>query len=187
MIDYKELLIYSMLFFYLPLWGLAGFVDWLCHKRTHIESTSGIKESVLHAIMGIQIGIPIALCLLFRVNTLILLLCFIAWISHELVAHYDVHYTTPRREISIWETHAHNYLATIPLFLLVQILLVNWNVVQHVAVYGFTDQFEMTRIEDPHGGEDFLPLYTTFMIMSCVAPYVEELYRCFRSARERSR
>ena len=43
--DTSSLLINAMLYVFLPLWGIAGFADWCCHKATKIEVTSGVKES----------------------------------------------------------------------------------------------------------------------------------------------
>ena len=78
--------------------------------------------------MGFQIAIPLVLSLIFEVNVFVLFLCLAALIAHELVAHYDVHYTTDKREISIWEVHAHNYLATLPFFLFLLIVVRKWEV-----------------------------------------------------------
>ena len=82
--DTSQLLINILLYVMLPLWGVAGFADWCCHRATKIESTSGLKETILHSIMGLQIAIPILLCLLYQVNVLILIICMITWVLHEL-------------------------------------------------------------------------------------------------------
>ena len=66
MIDTSDLLINFLLFVLLPIWGIAGFCDWLCHRATNIESTSGLKESLIHSLMGLQLGIPVILCLNFE-------------------------------------------------------------------------------------------------------------------------
>ena len=39
-----ELLTGILLYGVLPLWVAAGFADYLCHRRTRIEATSGIVE-----------------------------------------------------------------------------------------------------------------------------------------------
>lgn len=36
---------FLLLWFVLPVWLIAGFADWLCHRATHIETTAGIKET----------------------------------------------------------------------------------------------------------------------------------------------
>ena len=176
--DTGLLLINVLLFLFLPLWGIAGFIDWCCHRATRIESTSGLKESVLHAIMGIQIAIPIVLCLIFRVNVGILMICILVWLLHEIVAHYDVHYAAPKRHISIWEMHAHSYLATLPLYMLSIIFVINWPVAIKLFTLDWQGAFDFKLIEAPWGGEGYLPMYITFMLVACVIPYIEEMARC---------
>jgi hypothetical protein len=173
-----QLLINLLLFVFLPLWGIAGFVDWLCHRATHIETTSGLKESLMHTVMGIQVGIPIVLCILYRVNVLILLLCFAAWLLHEVVAHMDVKFASPRRKISIWEMHAHSYLATLPLFMLSIIAVINWPVVLDLVQFNWAGQLTLQRMEYEHGFDGYFAVYFSFMAFVCVFPYLEENVRC---------
>src|SRR5689334_7845654 len=92
MTDERHLLINLILYGLLPLWGIAGFIDWCCHRATRVESTSGLKESLFHSLMGIQLGVPILLCLLFEINVLILLICVAMWLMHEVAAHWEVYY-----------------------------------------------------------------------------------------------
>lgn len=178
--DTTDLLINFMLFVLLPLWGIAGCADWFCHRATRIESTSGLWETTLHSIMGIQIAIPILLCLLFKVNVLILLICLAAWLLHEVVAHADVRYAAPRRTISIWEMHAHSYLATLPMYMLIIIAVINWPVVVKLFTLQWAGEFQFQRVVSPHGGKAYLPVYLSFMAVVCVFPYMEENLRCLR-------
>lgn len=177
--DTHALLIQLLLYVFLPLWGIAGFIDWCCHRATRIESTSGLKESLMHSVMGIQIAIPILLCLLFEINVAILLVCIAALLLHEFVAHMDVHYASPKRRISIWEMHAHNYLATLPLYMLCLILVVNWPVTLKLLTFDWGGQMKFVPVAEAHGGENYLLGYLAFMSVVCVFPYFEELVRCF--------
>jgi len=176
-----QLLLYLILYALLPLWGITGFIDWCCHRATRIERTSGLKESLVHSLMGIQLGIPIVLCLLYYVNVGILLICLAAFVCHEVVAHYDVHYSAPLRRISIWEVHVHNYMATIPLYLLMLIAVLNWGVVLKLVRFEWAGQFGFERIPQPHGGTGYLGAYLAFMGVLCVVPYLEENLRCLRA------
>ncbi len=176
----SQLLVNTLLYVFLPLWGVAGFADWCCHRATNIESTSGLKESLLHSLMGLQLGIPILLCLLFQVNVLVLMICFLAWLLHEIVAHLDVHYAAPRRHISIWEMHAHSYLASLPFYMLVMIMVINWPVVVKLITFDWQGQMTLTRVELPHGGPRYLAYYLSFMTVLCFFPYAEENLRCLR-------
>ena len=185
--DTDRLLINLILYGMLPLWGIAGFIDWCCHRATRIERTSGLKESLVHSLMGIQLGVPILLCLLFEVNVMILLICIAAWLCHEVVAHWDVAYSSPLRHISIWETHVHNYMATLPLFLLMLIVVLNWDAALKLVRFDWAGEFYLRRVEIPHGGSSYLRNYLAFMAVLCVMPYIEENLRCFLVARKAAR
>jgi hypothetical protein len=176
-----QLLVNLILFGLLPLWGITGFIDWCCHRATRVEHTSGLRESLVHSLMGIQLGIPIILCLLYYVNVMILLICLVAFVCHEIVAHYDVHYSAPLRRISIWEVHVHNYMATIPLYLLMLIAVLNWDVVQKLVSLDWAGQFTFERVPVPHGGTGYMRGYLAFMGVLCVVPYLEENLRCWRA------
>jgi hypothetical protein len=176
-----QLLVNLILYGLLPLWGITGFIDWCCHRATAIERTSGLRESLVHSLMGVQLGIPILLCLLFQVNVLVLLICLAAFLLHEAVAHYDVHYSAPKRTISIWEVHVHNYMATIPLYLLMLIAVLNWDVVLKLVQLDWAGQFTLQRVQTPHGGSGYLRSYLLFMGLLCGLPYIEENLRCLRA------
>jgi hypothetical protein len=183
MADTKELLINLILYGLLPLWGITGFIDWCCHRASSIEKTSGLSESLIHSVMGIQLGIPIVLGLFFEINVLILLICLAVLIAHALVAHWDVKYSTPLRKISVWETHVHSYMATIPLFVLLLIMVINWDVVLKLLTLDWRGEFTLTPTPSAQVTSAYRVGYLVFMSVFCVFPYVEENIRCFRAAR----
>lgn len=182
-----QLLINLILYGLLPLWGISGFLDWCCHRATGIEGTSGLKESLIHSAMGIQLGIPIVLGLTFRVNVLILLICLAAWLLHEVLAHWDVRYSSPLRRISIWETHVHNYMATIPLYTLMLIVVLNWDVALKLLTLDWNGQFAFEAGPLRSTNPGYLGAYLTFMAMLCVFPYAEENVRCLIASRGAAR
>jgi hypothetical protein len=169
------------------LWGISGFIDWCCHRATHVERTSGIKESLIHSLMGLQLGIPIPLCLLFRINVLILLICAFMCLLHEIVAHWDVSYASPLRRISIWEVHVHNYMATVPLYLFMLIVVLNWQVAIKTVTLQWANEFSLQLLPTPRGSNLYLLGYLAFMTVLCVFPYLEEIIRCIRYARSARR
>jgi len=176
----NQLLINLILYGLLPLWGITGFIDWCCHRATHIETTSGLKESLIHSAMGIQLGIPIVLSIMFYINVSILLICIAAWLLHEVIAHWDVYYSAPKREISIWEVHVHNYMSTIPLYLLMLIIVMNWEMFMNLITLNWEGHMQIQRMATPHGSPVYLKYYLLFMAITCVLPYVEENFRCLR-------
>src|ERR671911_1644060 len=48
-----------LMYFVLPLWLAAGFADYLCHRASDIEHTSGAKESLLHLLLFAEMGVPV--------------------------------------------------------------------------------------------------------------------------------
>ena len=57
-----------LMYFILPIWLLAGFADWLCHRAAHIETTTGAKESMLHLLMFAELGLPLLAAIFLQVN-----------------------------------------------------------------------------------------------------------------------
>lgn len=179
--EVRELVLSFIMYVLLPMWGIAGFVDWCCHRATQIEKNSGIWESLIHSIMGVQVGLPILICLIFEVNVLALLLCFFVLITHEIVAHHDVHFTAPLREISIWEVHAHNYLATIPFYMVALTVMLRWETFIKMITLDWSGEMSLVLRSHAIGHQPmFVPYYLGFMCCVCVIPYIEELYRCYR-------
>ena len=62
-LDSASIVLNILLYVLLPLWGVAGLVDWFCHRATNIEETSGLLEALVHVLMGVQISIPVFLAL----------------------------------------------------------------------------------------------------------------------------
>jgi hypothetical protein len=68
-----------LMYIIMPVWSLAGFLDWLWHRQTKIETTSGAKESVMHLIMMAEAGIPILTGLFLEMNAGALALMGAGW------------------------------------------------------------------------------------------------------------
>ena len=52
--DEATLVLNVILYVLLPLWGVAGIVDWWCHRNTEIEKTSGLLWSSWPASFGMR-------------------------------------------------------------------------------------------------------------------------------------
>ncbi len=176
-----EMLVLNLiLFVILPLWGFSGLWDWWCHKKSNIEKTSGLKESLIHALMGIQIAIPMLIGIFFQFSVLTYLIMLACLVSHEVVAHWDVHYSAPKREITIWEMHAHNYLATIPLYLIALISVLGWETVKDTFTLQWSGSMYFRLRDVPIGGDKYYVIYGVFIALVCGFPYVAEILRCLR-------
>lgn len=96
-----------LMYFVLPVWLAAGFADWLCHRATHIESTTGAKESVIHLLMFAEVGVPLLAAIFFEINAGIILLMIVAFFVHEATALWDVSYAVGGRKVTPFEQHVH--------------------------------------------------------------------------------
>ncbi|MGW1068318.1 diguanylate cyclase [Streptomyces aureus] len=99
----------------LPLWVVPGLADWWMHRRTHIERTSGTRESAVHALMMTEAGVPVVMGLLARVNPLVLTVMGTAAAAHGATAVYDVSLAVGEREVRPIEQHIHSFLEVVPL------------------------------------------------------------------------
>jgi len=50
-----------LMYFIMPLWLLAAFADWLCHRASDIEHTAGPKETLIHIALFTEMAIPVTL------------------------------------------------------------------------------------------------------------------------------
>jgi hypothetical protein len=123
-----------MLYFMLPLWIVPGFLDYLCHRKTKIETTSGTKESVIHALMMTEAGLPVVMGLLLEINTAVLLTMLLAFFAHWATAFWDVAYASDRREVKPNEQHVHSFLEVLPFCAVSFVLCLHWN--QFAALSG---------------------------------------------------
>lgn len=176
-----DVLLFNMiLYLCLPLWLVMGCLDYYCHRKSRIEHTTGIKESILHAIMGVQVGIPVFLGLFFHINVLILLIMFVVLVAHELVAHHDVKYALHAREISILETHAHSFLEVLPFTIVLLIVCINWQAFVDLITLNWAGQMNLTLRDKPLD-QMYIAGYVALMLFADVLPYTEELLRCWRA------
>src|SRR4051812_23702908 len=92
----------------LPLWLAAGAADWACHRRTHIELTSGARESALHVLLHLLIAAPVLLAFWFEINATLLVLMVVSVLAHTVVAWRDTAFSQPRRHIAPFEQLVHS-------------------------------------------------------------------------------
>ncbi|MGZ9204799.1 MAG: diguanylate cyclase [Nitrospira sp.] len=185
MIDPASLVRLYLLYFILPLWLLAGLSDYVLHKRTHIEDTSGTKESVLHALQLVEAGVPVILGLLFDINALILAIMLVALVAHEATALWDVTYAHTRRYIGPLEQHVHSFLEVLPIMAVSFVTVLYWDQLQALLGMGSqTARFEFRPKADPISAPYLLSFFGSIAIFIGI-PYGEELWRCLKAGRRR--
>jgi hypothetical protein len=113
-----------------PLWLAAGFGDWLCHRRSSIERTSGSRESALHLLLYSLVSLFVILLVAFEVTALTLALMLLALLAHQAVSLWDTTYSQPRRYIAPIEQQVHGFLDLLPLFAWVIVAVLEWEAVR---------------------------------------------------------
>lgn len=167
-----DLLVYIVL----PLWVLAGFADYLCHRASGMEHATGAKESLVHWVMVAEVGLPLALAVFFRINALLLLVMIVALVAHEITGYLDLKIAMATRKVTIFEHQVHSILEVVPLTALLMIMALHWPQTQ--ALFGFGKEsadFSLGPKQIPRWGEIVPPaiVFALFVIV----PYAEELWR----------
>jgi hypothetical protein len=172
-----ELLLYGIL----PTWILAGFGDYLCHRTTRISTTSGVKESLLHWLMVLELGIPILLAMFFEITGLVLAIMLIGLVLHYVTSLWDlrVAYHSPRDLLPI-EQHIHSYQEMLPIFGFICVVVVHWK--QALALLGLGPQpADFSLRYTPYYWETgYAPWLLGAVVCFVLVPYGEELLRCLR-------
>ncbi len=172
--------LYFICYFAVPLWLLAGISDWACHRATAIETNSGWRESIIHSIMLIEMGIPILLSLFFEINALIFLIAIVMWLIHEITAMWDVTYAHTRRYLSPFEQHVHSFLELMPLLVLSMLCVLHWQ--QFLALFGagaVSPDFSLRWKYQPLPAFYLIAILCSVVVLQ-ILPYGEELWRCVR-------
>ena len=158
----------------MPLWLGAGLADWYLHRRTHIERTSGPRESAIHSLMFAETGVPVLLGLFCEVNATVLLSAFAAVGAHSVTAYWDQAYAEDRRRVSTVEQHVHSLLEVSPLTAAFLLTALHWD--QALAAVGRGRPRFGLRLK--HRGP--LPVSARVWLLTAVAafgvvPYAETL------------
>ena len=163
------LLMYAVL----PLLILAGFADWVCHRATEIESTSGLRENALHWLMFGQMGAAIAVVVLFQINLTVLALVGLVFLAHELTVWMELRYTVARREVRPIEQVVHSFLELLPLVALALLVVVaspDWGL----------------RLRRAPWSVGYAATMAAGVLLFNVLPLAEESWRCLRFRTRRS-
>ena len=170
-----------LMYFILPVWLLAGCADWLCHRASHIETTSGAKESMLHLLMFAEIGVPLLAAIFLQINAGIIALMIAAFFVHEATALWDVSYAVTARDVTPFEQHVHSFLELIPLTAILFVVSLHWG--QFQALFGFgseTARFDLAWKEEPLPATYVVSIMAVILTFELI-PYIEEFFRGLRA------
>jgi hypothetical protein len=168
-----------LLYVVFPVWLAAGFADYLFHRRTKIELTSGPRESLIHNLMMAETGIPVLMGMFFEVNALVLLIMASFFVAHEATAYWDVNYAETRRTVPPNEQHAHSFLEVNPFMALSMVVCLNWE--QALALLGIGPERPELRLRPrrpPASRRYVLGILSAVGLLNAL-PYAEEFLRCY--------
>lgn len=183
--DPASLIRQYLLFFILPLWIAAGLADYVLHRQTRIEDTSGTKESLLHSLQLGEAGIPVLMGLLLDINALVLLIMLVALLAHEATALWDVQVAIHRRYVGVFEQHVHSFLELLPVMGVSFVTILYWD--QLLALFGMGSEPARFELRPKPNPLSFVYLVDSFGAVGLliVLPYGEELWRCIAAGKHR--
>jgi hypothetical protein len=167
----------------LPVWLLAGFGDWLCHRVQRIEETTGLKESLMHLMLIAEIGLGVCAALFFEVDAAVLVLLVACCVAHELTTWWDLSYAMTLRRIPVVEQWVHSLQMVLPWTGLIALMVLHPE--QAVSLVGLGTQ-------SPDWGWHWKepPLPMSFIVAAVLAsglfvwlPFMQEAWRCLRTRR----
>lgn len=177
---------FTLMYLLVPMWVMAGFIDWIFHRRSDIENTAGFKESLIHLLMFAEVGIPLMAAIFLEINALVIGLMTAAFLIHEATALWDVSYAVSKRWVSPGEQHVHSLLEMLPLMAMVMVSLMHEP--QLLALFGLGGEparFDVLLKAEPVPKGYIAGLITGALAFS-VIPYLNELWRGIRSERSAS-
>lgn len=168
----------------LPAWFLPGLADWYQHRRTSIERTAGTRESLIHALMMTEVGVPVGIALYCEINPLVLLVIAGAIGAHEATALWDVRTAQHGgREVRPIEQHIHSFLESLPFMGATALGCLHWDEVRAlVAGPRRPGAWRLRRKHDPLPA-GYLAGIAAAILGLIAVPYGEELLRCARYER----
>jgi hypothetical protein len=171
-----------LVFVVLPLWMAAGLADYMCHRASSIEMTSGTRESILHLLQFALVGIPITLAMFLETNAGYFALAILFIVLHHAAAAVDLVYANPRRHVAPREQMVHSFLELLPITALFLLGILKWE--QFLALLGLGVEQPVFALH-----VRVLPIGFVVAVLSAAAllnliPYIEELWRCISRARQ---
>jgi hypothetical protein len=172
-----------LMYFVVPAWAIVGALDWLWHRQTKIESTSGPQESVTHLLMMVEAGVPLLAGLFLETNAGLLRLMTGGMLLHQATVIWDVKYAVSRRKIPAREQHTHTFMETLPFDILAVFACLHPE--QFLSMFGLGDEKPDFTLRWKRPG---LPVSQIGAIFGAITvfvalPHVEEFVRCWRAYR----
>jgi hypothetical protein len=172
-------------YFVLPVWLAAGFLDYLMHRKTKIETTSGLSESLMHTLMMVEAGPAVFGALFLEINAGVIAMIVAASVVHEATAIWDVVYTSSRRTILPAESHIHSFLEMAPFCVASAAISMHWNQARALVGSGPEEPDYALRLRLPRIPAQYMLAILSAFVLVGGLPHAEELRRCLQAQRQR--
>ena len=174
--------LFVLMYVVLPLWVVAGFVDYLCHRRTHVERASGAAESTIHWLMLGEVGVPLLMAVFLKVDALTMAFTILCLIAHEITGYVDLQIAMRTRNVTAFEQQIHSVLEMMPLTAMLLLFILHWP--QTLALFGAGPEHAdwSLTLKEPPSWWALTPPAIAFLLLA-VLPYGEEFVRGLRAAR----
>ena len=174
-----------LLYYIMPIWLTAGVADWICHRATNIEGTTGAKESLMHLLMLAEVSVPVTVGYFLEVTAPVAALMIVAFLLHEATALWDVSYAVTARDVTPIEQHVHSFLEMVPLMAISFIAVLHWPQFRALVGLGREPADLTIRLKDKPLPPHYIPISLGATGVFELLPYLEELYRCLRASHGR--
>jgi hypothetical protein len=182
--DVESVMVRYLMYVLLPAWFIPGIADYVMHRRTRIERTSGLGESAVHALMMAEISVPLLLTLLCEVNPLLLGISTVAAGAHEATAIWDVQAAVDGgREVRPAEQHIHSFLESLPFMAMSALLCLHWDQVAEAWQGRAEPTAWRLRLRGRRLPAGYLAGVLAGVTGLIAAPYAEELWRCAKAGK----
>jgi hypothetical protein len=156
-----------------PAWLLAGAGDYLCHRQTDIERSSGATESWLHMLQFACLAVAFAGAVLLQISASVFVVMVALVLAHSVLSYIDVRYTEGRRHIFPVEQTVHGFMDVLPLVAVALLGVQHWQEIRTGS---------MTLALHPAVDLNRLLLLSSFAVLAGL-PVLEELLRTLRVTR----
>ena len=177
-----ELLRAALLYVLYPLWLLAGFGDWWVHRVERIELSAGLRETLLHCLMLLELGVAIGAVVLLDITSAVIALVALACVAHEVTVWCDLNYAQSRRPIRVVEQWVHSLQLVFPWVGLAALVLLYPDAGLGLIGRGGAADWAL-RWKDPPLPLTQIALIGLGGLLFVVLPFIDELVRSWRAAR----
>ena len=181
--ELEEAILNYTVYVVLPTWFVPAVLDYIMHRKSDIEHTSGTIELVSHNLMMLEIGAPVLMLFLVEVNPLVLTILAGAFLVHEVTDIWDVSIAAKKhRHVSQTEQHIHSFMEVMPYTTFSLFAILHWDQVKALFGQGLPKGSWGLHWKKSRLSARYLAAIMMSIGLFSALPYLEELQRCLKVA-----